>query len=213
MASVCVCVIYKPEIEKILWKNQNGFWRNQSTTSQILIIHLRSLCKKSYDNILIYWFLPGIWLYTQREDGANSSSLWTSPKKTIAAVMMLYKTTKVKVCSLDWRHKLLWYCCRCSGYISLIPVHNLPRLWTLNIDRFDERKWLYTGKGKKQMILCTNYCGHELRRWPSTSGKYICPGWIPAASSGEGSRQHRALCRCRQNRIHVLKSKSKTPLC
>ena len=26
------------EIEKILWKNQKGFWRNQSTTSQILTI-------------------------------------------------------------------------------------------------------------------------------------------------------------------------------
>ena len=28
----------KPEIEKILWKNQNGFQRNRSTTSQIMII-------------------------------------------------------------------------------------------------------------------------------------------------------------------------------
>ena len=29
----------EPEIEKILRKNQNGFQRNQSTTSQILTIH------------------------------------------------------------------------------------------------------------------------------------------------------------------------------
>ena len=28
----------EPKIEKILWKNQNGFWRNQSMTSQILTI-------------------------------------------------------------------------------------------------------------------------------------------------------------------------------
>ena len=28
----------KPEIEKILWKNQNYFWRNRLTTSQILNI-------------------------------------------------------------------------------------------------------------------------------------------------------------------------------
>ena len=26
------------EFEKILWKNQDGFWRNQSTTSYILSI-------------------------------------------------------------------------------------------------------------------------------------------------------------------------------
>ena len=29
----------KPKIEKILMKNQNGFGRNQSTTSQMLTIH------------------------------------------------------------------------------------------------------------------------------------------------------------------------------
>ena len=29
----------EPEIEKILRKTQNGFWRNQSTTSQIWTIH------------------------------------------------------------------------------------------------------------------------------------------------------------------------------
>ena len=28
----------EPEIKKILWKNQNGFWRNRSMTSQILTI-------------------------------------------------------------------------------------------------------------------------------------------------------------------------------
>ena len=27
------------ENEKILWKNQKGFWTNRSTTSQILTIH------------------------------------------------------------------------------------------------------------------------------------------------------------------------------
>ena len=29
----------EPKIEKILWKNQNGFSRNRSTASQILTIH------------------------------------------------------------------------------------------------------------------------------------------------------------------------------
>ena len=28
----------EPKIDKILWKNQNGFWSNRSTTSQILTI-------------------------------------------------------------------------------------------------------------------------------------------------------------------------------
>ena len=29
----------QPETEKILWKNQKSFWRNQSTTPQILTIY------------------------------------------------------------------------------------------------------------------------------------------------------------------------------
>ena len=33
-----------------------------------------------------------------------------------------------------------------------IPVYYLPRLRSTNVDRFNERKWLYTGKGKEQKI-------------------------------------------------------------
>ena len=67
--------------------------------------------------------------------------------------MMLYKNTKLKALSPD-RDILLWYCRRClaSRYVSPIPVHNLPRLRTSNVDRSNERKWLYIGKSKKQMI-------------------------------------------------------------
>ena len=38
-------------------------------------------------------------------------------------------------------HRILWHCRRCSArrYTSPILVHNLPRLCTSNIDRFNER--------------------------------------------------------------------------
>ena len=54
--------------------------------------------------------------------------------------MMLYKNTKVKVCSLD-RDGLLWHCCWCSarGCISPISVPNLPILPTwMSIDLMKE---------------------------------------------------------------------------
>ena len=56
--------------------------------------------KKPWSNALIGRFLLGIWLYTLREDGANSISLW-SPKENLEAILKLYKNTKFKVRSLD----------------------------------------------------------------------------------------------------------------
>ena len=85
------------------------------------------------------------------------------PKETVAAIIMLNKNTEVKVCTPDG-DKLLWHCCWCSAreYISPISVHNLPRRWTLNIDRSNERKWSYTKKARirqypVQTITDTDY--------------------------------------------------------
>ena len=53
----------EPEIEKIIRKNENGFRRNQFTTSQILTI-CPILEKKSRNNSPICRFLHSILLYT-----------------------------------------------------------------------------------------------------------------------------------------------------
>ena len=52
----------EPEIEKILWKNQNGFRRNRSTTSQILTIHRRIgvRTKEPQGDSLVRRFLQGV---------------------------------------------------------------------------------------------------------------------------------------------------------
>ena len=60
----------------------------------------RSSYKKLWGNTLICRFLQGIWLHTQRGDRTNTSSVWSPHQKIVAAIMMLYKNTKVKVCSL-----------------------------------------------------------------------------------------------------------------
>ena len=169
----------KLEIEKILRKNQNGFPRNWSTTLQILTIcWILGVCAKNREATLICRFLQGIWPHTLREDGANTSSLWSLQRNCHSYNDALYKHES-KSSLTGWRHRLLWHCCWCSarGYISPISAHNLLKLYTLNIDRSNERKLFYTKKGKKQMIPCTNYHGHRLH---TTSGKYIYPGWIPA---------------------------------
>ena len=73
------------------------------------------------------------------------------PKETIAAIMMLYKNTKVKFHSPDG-DRLLQHCSRCAirRHISPLPVYHLPRVHILYINRFNERKWFQAGKGKKQ---------------------------------------------------------------
>ena len=76
-------------------------------------------------------------------------------------------------------------CHRCAarGHISLIPVYYLPRLRSSNTGRVNESKQLYAGKAKKQEIPCTN--DYRQHWWRNTSGKYTCPGRIPAAYSLE----------------------------
>ena len=46
----------------------------------------------------------------------------------------------------SWSPRFLRYCCWsfARGYISTIFVYNLRRLRTLNVDRSNKRKWLYT---------------------------------------------------------------------
>ena len=67
------------KIKKILRKNQNDFWRNRSTTSQILTIFY-SINRGEMEQILFAYGLL---------------------KETVTVIMMLYKNTKVKVLPPD----------------------------------------------------------------------------------------------------------------
>ena len=53
-----------------------------------------------YDITIISRFLQGIWFHTLRKDVENTSSLWFSPK-TVTAIIMFYRNTKVEVRSQD----------------------------------------------------------------------------------------------------------------
>ena len=56
--------------------------------------------KKPWGYNIIRQILEGIWLHTQREDGVNTSRHGLPPKP-VAAIMMLYKNTKVNIRSPD----------------------------------------------------------------------------------------------------------------
>ena len=61
-------------------------------------------------------------------------------------------STKVENPLTGWRQRLLRHCSGCAArrYISPKPVYHLPKRRTLNVYRFNEKKRLQAGKGKKQ---------------------------------------------------------------
>ena len=125
------------EIKKILMKNQNEFQRNWFTNSQILICWIiKEVFAKNLKVTLL--FLQGIWLSTQREDKANTSSIW-SPLRNC------------NWCSSNTQNGLLT-----DGDIDFwilaitVSVYNLPRLDTININRSNERKYITLKKTRSR---------------------------------------------------------------
>ena len=94
-----LCNRIEPKIENLLRKNQNGFWRNRSMTSQILN-SWRCMWKTQEATILFVDFAKA---FDSIHRGKMEQILliYSLPKETITAIMMLYRNTKVKVCSPD----------------------------------------------------------------------------------------------------------------
>ena len=68
----------EPKIDNILRKNQNGFQRNRSTTSQIFTTRkiLEGVrAKNPTDDITICLLYQGLRFHSQREDGTNPTSI------------------------------------------------------------------------------------------------------------------------------------------
>ena len=91
--------------------------------------------------------------------------------------MMLYKNTKVEVCSLDGDTDFFDIVADVLQG-DILSVYNLPKLHTSKVNRSNEIKWFYTKKGKKQMIPLTNYYECRLCRWHTASDKYTYPSQI-----------------------------------
>ena len=100
----------EPKIDNILRKNQNGFRRNRSTTSQILTIRriLEGVRSKNLPATLL--FVDFTKAFDSIHRGRMEQILLayglpkkkkTQKKKTVAAIRILYRNTKVKVRSPD----------------------------------------------------------------------------------------------------------------
>ena len=89
----------EPKIDNIFRKNQNGFRRNRSMTSQILI--LEGVRAKNHQATLL--FVDFTKAFNSIHSGKMEQILqaYGLPKETVAAITILYRNTKVKVRSPD----------------------------------------------------------------------------------------------------------------
>ena len=93
----------EPKIDNILRKNQNGFRRNRSTTSQILTIRkiLEGVGTKNLQATLIFVDFTKAFDSIHRGKMEQILLAYGIPKETVAAITILYRNTKVKVRSPD----------------------------------------------------------------------------------------------------------------
>ena len=93
----------EPKINNILRKNQNGFRKNRSTSSQILTIRriLEGVRSKNLQATILFVDFTKAFDSIHRGKMEQILLAYSLPKETITAIMMLYRNTKVKVHSLD----------------------------------------------------------------------------------------------------------------
>ena len=93
----------EPKIDNILRKNQNGFRRNRSTTSQILTIHriLEGVRAKNLQATLLFVDFTKAFNSIHKWEMEQILLAYGLPKETVAAIMILYRNTKAKVRSPD----------------------------------------------------------------------------------------------------------------
>ena len=93
----------EPKIDNILRKNQNGFRRNRSTTLQILTIRriLEGIWAKNLQATLQFVDFTKVFNSIHRGKMEQILLAHGIAKETVAAITILYRNTKVKVCSQD----------------------------------------------------------------------------------------------------------------
>ena len=93
----------EPKIDNILWKNQFDFWRNRSMTSQTLTIRqiLEGVRAKKLQATILFVNFTKAFDSIHRGKMEQILPAYGLPKETVAAIMMLYRNTKVKVYSPD----------------------------------------------------------------------------------------------------------------
>ena len=174
----------EPKINNILRKNQNGFRRNRSMTSQILTIHLEGVWAKNLLVTLLFVDFTKAFdsiLRGKMEQILLAYSL--QKKKNVAAIPILYRKTKVKVHSPDGDTEYFNIVAGVLQGDTLAPYLFIICLdYTLrtSIDKIRESSFELTKKRSRRYPRKNNY-RRRLRRWHSDTGKYTKCSFFQAA--------------------------------
>ena len=131
------------------------------------------------------------------------------PKETVAAIMILYKNTKVKLRSQDGDtdyFDIVTGVLRGDTIAPYLFIISLDYMLRTSIDLMKENGFKLANERNRrypaETITDAKYADDI-----SASSKYTYPCRIPATKSGMSSRWHRPLSQLRQDRTHVLYSK------
>ena len=174
----------EPKIDKILRKNHNGFRRNRSTTSQILTIPLilEGVRTKNLEATILFFDFTKAFDSVDRGMMEQILLAYGLPKETVAAIMMLYRNTKVKVHSPDGDTDYFDILAGVRQGDTLAPylfILCLDYMLRISIDKIKE-KGFKLKKERSRMYPRKNNYRRRLHRWYSPSGKCTYPSWIPA---------------------------------
>ena len=124
----------EPKIDNILRKNQNGFRRNRSTTSQILTSRriLEGVRAKNLQATLILVDFTKAFDSIHRGKMEQILLAYGIRKETVAAITILYRNTKVKVRSPDRDTEYFDIVAGLlqGGHAGSVPLYHLSRLRT-----------------------------------------------------------------------------------
>ena len=122
----------EPKIDNMLRKNQNGFQRNRSTTSQILTIRriLEGVRAKNLQATLLFVDFTKAFDSIHRGKMEQILRACGLPKETVAASNDSLQKHQSESTFTRCRHGILRHCCRSTTrrHTSPVPLYHLSRL-------------------------------------------------------------------------------------
>ena len=165
-----------PKIDNIyLGRTKMASGENKSTISQILTVRriLEGVRSKNLQATILFVDFTKAFDSIHRGKMEQILLAYGLPKETVAAIMMLYRNTKVKIRSPDGDTD---YFDIVAGVLlgdTLTPylfIICLDYVLRTPIDKIQEKRF-QANKRKKQKVPHKNNYWRRLRRWYSTSGK------------------------------------------
>ena len=156
------------KIYEILRKNQNGFRRNRSMHSQILTIGpiLEGARSKNIEATILFLDFTKTFDSIHREKMEYILLTYGLPKETVAAMMMLYRKTKVKVACPDGDTNYFDIIARVLQGDTLSPLLSiicLDYLLRISIDKIQEKRFQANKRKKKKLPRKNNYQSRQRR--------------------------------------------------